>query len=85
MIKAGIFLLLSSLTNGLEVESHQLTAGVPEELRVVVRWIHSSAFRVDPAQLQLVVSKEGWLGKIQPLTKMLICIHLQTDCYHKVL
>lgn len=42
---------LAAITNSLEVESHKLTAGVPEELRVVVGWIHSSAFRVDPAQL----------------------------------
>lgn len=51
------WLLLSSLTDGLEVESHQLTASIPKELRVVVRWIHSGAFRVDPAQLQFVVSE----------------------------
>lgn len=52
---------LSSLTNGLEVESHQLTAGVPEELRVVVGWIHSGTFRIDPAQLQFVVPEQSWL------------------------
>lgn len=48
-------------TDGLEVERHQLTAGIPEELRVVVGRIHSSAFRVDPAQLQFVVSEQNCL------------------------
>lgn len=55
-------LLLCWLTDGLEVERYQLTAGVPEELRVIVGWIHSSAFRVDSAQLQLVVSEQSCSG-----------------------
>lgn len=54
-------MLFSILTNGLEVESHQLTAGVPEELRVVVGRIHSGTFRIDPAQLQFVVPEQSWL------------------------
>lgn len=58
-------MLQSSLTNGLEVESYQLTAGIPEELGVVVGWIYSSTFRVDPAQLQLVVSAHNRLSKEQ--------------------
>ena len=42
-------------TNGLEVEGHQLAAGVPEELGVVVGGVHPGALGVDPAQLHLVV------------------------------
>lgn len=51
-------------TNCLEVERHQLTASIPEELRVVVGRVHPSAFRVDPAQLQFVVPKQNRLRTI---------------------
>lgn len=69
----------SSLTNGLEVESDQLTAGIPEELRVVVGWIHSGAFRVDPAQLQFVVPEQSWLRTmLHGLQKKLVPL---LNCY----
>lgn len=51
-------------TDGLEVERYQLTASIPEELRVVVGRVHPSAFRVDPAQLQFVVSGQNCLRTI---------------------
>lgn len=47
------------LANSLEIESYELTASIPEELRVVVGRIHSCAFRVDSAQLHLVVSEQS--------------------------
>lgn len=43
------------LTYGLEVQGHQLTACIPEELRVIVGGVYSGAFRVDTTQLQLVI------------------------------
>lgn len=45
----------------MEVERYQLTASVPEELRVVVGRVHPSAFGVDPAQLQFVISGQTCL------------------------
>jgi len=45
-----------TLTHGLEVECHHLTADVPEHLGHVVGGVHPGAFGVDPAHLSLVVS-----------------------------
>lgn len=51
-------------TNCLEIQRYQLTASIPEELRVVVGWVYSSAFWVDPAELQFVVSGKNCLRTI---------------------
>lgn len=45
-----------TLTHGLEVECHHLTADVPEHLGHVIRGVHPSAFGVNPTHLSLVVS-----------------------------
>lgn len=45
-----------TLTHGLEVECHHLTADVPEHLGHVIRGVHPGAFGVNPAHLSLVVS-----------------------------
>ncbi len=42
-------------TYGLEVQSDQLTSGVPEDLRHVVRGVDSSAFGIKSAQLQFII------------------------------
>ena len=45
-----------TLTHGLEVECHHLTADVPEHLGHVIRGVHPGAFGVNPAHLSLVIS-----------------------------
>lgn len=45
-----------TLTHGLEVERHHLTADVPEHLGHVIGGVHPGAFGVNPAHLSLVVS-----------------------------
>ena len=47
------------LTYGLEVQGHQLTACIPEELRVIVGGVYSGAFRIDTTQLQLVIPEHA--------------------------
>lgn len=49
-------MVIDLLTDGLEVECDELTAGVPEHLWHVVGGIHSSSFRINSAQLEFVVS-----------------------------
>lgn len=44
------------LTYGLIIESHQLTAAVPEKLRHEVGRVHSGSFGIDPTQLGFIVS-----------------------------
>lgn len=46
---------VAGLTKSLKVKSHHLAADVPEDLRHVVGAIHPRAFRVDSAQLVLIV------------------------------
>lgn len=58
-----------ALTQGLEVESHQLAAHVPEELGHVVGRVHAGALGVDAAELLLVVSKVGSQGPRRALTR----------------
>lgn len=45
-----------TLTHGLEVQCHHLTANVPEHLGHVIGGVHPGAFGVNPAHLALVVS-----------------------------
>lgn len=49
------------LTEGLEVQRHHLATNIPEELRHVVGAVHPCSFRVDSAQLILIVSGGGLL------------------------
>lgn len=42
---------------GLKVESHHLTAGVPEYLRHVVTGVDTTTLRVDTTHLSLVVTQ----------------------------
>lgn len=44
------------LTQGLEVEGNKLAAHIPEELRHVVRGVHTGALGIDAAKLLFVVS-----------------------------
>lgn len=46
----------ATLTHGLEVQCHHLTANVPEHLGHVIGGVHPGAFGVNPAHLALVVS-----------------------------
>lgn len=50
-----------TLTHGLEVECHHLTADVPEHLGHVIGGVHPGAFGVNPAHLPLVVSTDALL------------------------
>lgn len=45
-----------TLTHGLEVECHHLTADIPEHLGLVIGGVHPGAFGVNAAHLPLVVS-----------------------------
>lgn len=47
-----------TLTYSLVVERHQLTAGVPKQLRHEVGRVDSGSFRVDPTQLGFIISGE---------------------------
>lgn len=58
-----------ALTQGLEVESHELAAHVPEELGHVVGRVHAGALGVDAAELLLVVSEVGSQGPRRALTR----------------
>lgn len=49
-------------THRLVVERHHLAAYIPERLGVVVGWVHSCSFGVNPAHLPLVVSEKDGLG-----------------------
>lgn len=52
---------ITRLTEGLEVQRHHLATNIPEELRHVVGAVHPCSFRVDSAQLILIVSGGGLL------------------------
>lgn len=56
---------IGSLTYCLEVEGHELAAGVPEDLGHVVGGVDPRAFRVQPAQLPLVVSEQSRLWTLK--------------------
>ena len=45
-------------THSLIVEGHELAAGVPEGLGIVIGGVHPGSFRVDPAHLPSVISVE---------------------------
>lgn len=47
-----------TLTYRLVVERHQLTAGVPKQLRHEVGRVDSGSFWVDPTQLGFIISGE---------------------------
>lgn len=77
-----------SLTDGLKVECDELTAGVPEDLRHVVGGIHARSFRINPAQLELVVStctrlRERHDELYRYINQSFTCINTRTDmCEH---
>lgn len=64
------------LTDSLEVQSHELTAGVPEDLRHVVWGVHTRAFRINPAQLELIISASVRLKRNSTHTCTSTCIKL---------
>lgn len=55
-----------TLTHGLEVECHHLTADIPEHLGLVIGGVHPGAFGVNAAHLPLVVST-GSIGNTVPV------------------
>lgn len=55
-----------TLTHGLEVECHHLTANIPKHLGLVIGGVHPGAFGVNAAHLPLVVST-GSIGNNAPL------------------
>lgn len=61
-------------THRLVVERHHLAAYVPKRLGVVIGWVHSRSFGVNPAHLPLIVSKKGGLGS----TALYLCVCMWT-------
>lgn len=59
-----------TLTHGLEVQCHHLTANVPEHLGHVIRGVHSGAFGVNPAHLAFVVST---IALLEPKLEHSLC------------